>query len=74
MLSTKSSLLVFNRDIPASSTLVLATNEIRNLLILCLLNCRLIILRSLSETILLNRIYTYSDPVPLEHDTASEGQ
>ena len=41
--STKPRLLILNRNLLAGSTLILPPNEIRDLLILCLLNCRSIL-------------------------------
>jgi len=57
---TKSCLLVLNRNIFASSALVLSTKEIRDLLILSLFNRRLVILCALSEEFLLDKINAYS--------------
>lgn len=55
---TESCLLVLDWDITASSRLVLLPNEVRNLLVLCLLNSTLIVLWALSEKLLLDEVDT----------------
>lgn len=54
--STKSCLLVLDRDITAGSTLVLAPNEVGDLLVLSLLDGRLVVLSALAQELLLDEV------------------
>lgn len=54
--SAKGSLLVLDGDIRPSDSLVLLTNEVRDLLVLGLLNSRLVVLLALAQELLLHEI------------------
>jgi len=53
---TESGLFIFDGKVLSGVALVLAANEVGDLLILGLLNSRFVVLRSLAKSVLLNRI------------------
>lgn len=57
--STIANLFVRNGEVLASLTLVLATDEVRDLLVLGLLDGALIVLRALTEELLLDVVDAY---------------
>jgi hypothetical protein len=58
--STITSLFVRNGEVLASLTLVLATDEVRNLLVLSLLDGALVVLLALTEEVLLDVVDAYN--------------
>lgn len=63
----KSRILILDGNIAASSTLVLSANEVGNLLILGLLDCRFVVLGSLTEAFLLDVVDCYMIALVMIH-------
>lgn len=54
------SLFVLEGHVLAGSTLVLSADKVANLLVLCLLERRLVVLRTLTEELFLDKVDTYT--------------
>ncbi len=65
--STKRGLLILDWNVAASRTLVLAADEVGNLLVLGLLDSRLIVLSALAEKFLLDEIDAPRDSTIVRH-------